>query len=808
MDKFPFRDLMPDGRFLDTSPKRPAKTVPPERPTERAPDGATVVVNAKKEIVIQAPFNRLATDAARDIQGRRWDGEAKANVFPGYSAKGVRWWLDKFYPGSNQTALDAMGEVSLADFVSVEERGPILAVTTPFDSRFIDAMHKLPECRWVKDERVWLVPTDRAAAMTRVLKAVFGIDRSALDKIVERQEEERAMATASDTDEEIVLPGGQLYPFQVTGVRFLERKNGCGLLGDEMGLGKTVQAIAYLYRNQSDALPALVVSPAGAIKENWRREVSMWTGDELTCRVYDSQSLGGLALHRHDVTIVNYDILVRLVRTYLEVTVADEKGPTDSAEDSADILVRAIGGFDGLTIKRSEPLVFEVRGEEDDLNGAAKLVRKHPKTTMKRHMLLDDDGAIIFLPILERMGFRTVIFDESHMIKNKAARRSKAACAIAHASPHRLLLSGTPMMNRPHELWHQLHMIAPVTWEKEWKFKNRYCGPQRNRWGTTFDGVSHLAELHDRLVGHYMVRRLKKDVLTELPDKTRTFVPVTLTAGDQKRYAAMMGAAAAEIAEVMERPEGRRVSDVAIAQLNALRQEIGAMKMPLVAAWVIEALENTDKVLVFAVHHKVIDGLMEKFAGAGIKAVKMDGRDSDPKRMVAKDAFQDGDAQVLVAQILVGGVGHTLTACNQVVFAERTWRPSDHDQAEDRTHRIGQKNCVNVWFMDATESTDEDLRAAQEEKRGNIAQAVDGGEFSRESERGIAMEVAVRMLRRVRGEEGGRKFERFLERSAEEKTATAEPEAPKSAPTSEDPAPRRRFRVPAAPPGTQYRLKL
>jgi SWI/SNF-related matrix-associated actin-dependent regulator of chromatin subfamily A-like protein 1 len=728
--KFPFRDLMPDGRFMDESPPVPRKSVP----REEKPDGATVVVNAKREIVVRAPFNRLATDAARDIEGRRWDGEAKVNVFPGYAADAVRWWLDKFYPGTDQTPLDRLGEVTMADFVQVEERDALLAVTTPYDRRFIDAMHRLPECRWVKDERVWLVPLDRAKAMTDVMREVFGIDRSALDEIVERQCEERALATAADTKDKITLPGGELYPFQVTGVNFLERKNGCGLLCDEMGLGKSAQSIAYLYRNQNDALPALIVSPAGALKENWRREIQKWTGGELTCRVFESKNIGEMALERPDVTVVNYDILGKLFY--------------------------------------------------EDENGAIDL--KTPTAACAR------------------MGFRTVIFDESHMVKNKGAIRSKAARALAHASPHRILLSGTPMMNRPHELWHQLHMIAPQTWEQEWKFKNRYCGPQKNRWGTTFDGVSHLDELHDRLIGHYMVRRLKKDVLTELPDKTRTFVPVTLTAADQKRYAQMMSAAAAEIAQVMEQPEGRRVSDVAIAQLNILRQQIGVMKMPLVAAWAIESLQNTDKVLVFAVHHAVIDGLVERLKAAGVSVAKMDGRDNDRKRNEAKDAFQDGDAQVLVAQILVGGVGHTLTATDQVVFAERTWRPSDHDQAEDRAHRIGQKNCVNVWFMDATESTDEDLRETQESKRANIAQAVDGGKYSRENERGIALEVAVRMLRRVHGEEGQRRFEHFLDGAGE--TETAEPEAPVAAPVSEnDPAPRRRFRVPPAP-GTQLKL--
>jgi SWI/SNF-related matrix-associated actin-dependent regulator 1 of chromatin subfamily A len=352
-------------------------------------------------------------------------------------------------------------------------------------------------------------------------------------------------------------------------------------------------------------------------------------------------------------------------------------------------------------------------------------------------------------PSVAKWGPKVVVFDEAHYLKNSKAKRSKAADAIAELTGRRVIeLTGTPVLNRPEELWHLLHLMDPEAWESESKFKFRYCDWEKAWHGHAVRvGAQRLEELHSRVTGHYMVRRLKKDVLKELPDKIRSCVPLSLEPADIASYRKLLDRTAAKIlSETGGHFSASNMASVKAA-VNTLRQEVGIIKAPLVAAWVQEALESTDKVVVFSYHHTVTDKIVEVLLGAGVTVARMDGRDSVESRQIAVDAFQNGKLQVLACGILAAGVGLNLTAADQVVFAERAWRPADHDQAEDRLHRIGQKRCVNVWFLDAEGTIDEDVRDLQGVKREAIAQAVDGGVLS-QAEESMTVQVALRMLRR------------------------------------------------------------
>lgn len=616
-------------------------------------------------ICCQSSYKPESIPDVREIVGRRWDVARKLNTFPLVSAPQVIRWVNKWYPATDCTIL-----TGASARLDVQIRNGFFLVRTPYAEAFVARIKGMPTVSYHLESKTWNVPVDRAGALREHLLACYGTSAKVVDEAIAEQEKMRELATAVKSEDRLVLPGGELFPYQVSGVKFLTN-NGKGIIADEMGLGKTLQAIAYLNENRKDCLPCLVICPA-RLKTNWEREVRKWLGDALTVKV-----LGG----------------------------PKRKGQTDIPDADVNVV---------------------------NYENAGKL-------------LADGTGKPLY-------ALKSVVLDECHYVKNPKSQRSRAVASLGKSVGGRIvMLSGTPMLNRPEELWNLLHMLDAPAWGTLSKYKWRYCGPKKTYFGVEYEGASNLAELHDRLLGHYMVRRLKKDVLKDLPEKIRSFVPVELSSKDTKDYMATVTSFASKFEEAGAKLEKVSYANV-LAMMTALRHEVGLKKVPLAVAWVQEALENTDKVLVFAHHHDVIDGVLEGLAAEGIRCGVIDGRESLKSGQAAVDGFQAGDTQVLVCGIMAAGVGLTLTAADQVLFVERVWRPSDHDQAEDRTHRIGQKRCVNVWFFDAVGTIDEELRAVQEGKRSVIKQSIDGRDIDEEDvEKSVVLEVARRILNSVKG---------------------------------------------------------
>lgn len=679
-------DFMDD--FLDTvfgggSAKAvPKRVQAPPQASPRAPanrSGPSAKVWLEGELICcQSPYNADSIADMRNVWGRRWDPTRKINTFPLSSRPAFETWAGKWFPGTDLSPL--RGATAIPKIEIVVSNG-FLRVKTPYSEDFVASVKRMPTVTYSKEDRLWIVPLDRAKVLAEHIRYCYRVDTPpVLAEVIAEQERMRSLATAVRSDDQIILEGGELFPYQVAGVRFLNEK-GKGLVADEMGLGKSIQAITYIYKNKEACLPCVVVCPA-RLKINWEREVRKWLGDELT------------------------------------VTIHGAKPKRKRGKDA--VLITGPDTVADVTIVN-----YETAGK-----------------------LLDGETKKALLP------FKSMIVDEAHNVKNPKAQRSVAIAHLAESVNGRVVfLSGTPMLNRPEELWNLLRMMDAETWGSLSKFKWRYCGPQRTHWGVEYSGSSNIAELHDRLLGHYMVRRLKKDVLKELPDKIRSYVPVELSGEGTKAYLSSLTEITAKAEEAAAKLEKISYANV-LAMMTALRHAVGLQKVPLAVAWVQEALENTDKVLVFAHHHDVIDGIVEGMREVGIRVGVIDGRETMKSGQAAVDGFQAGDTQVLVCGIMAAGVGLTLTAADQVLFVERVWRPSDHSQAEDRAHRIGQKRCVNVWFLDAVGTIDEDLRELQDSKKSVISQTVDGKVVDADSqEKAVVLEVARRILRGANVEE-------------------------------------------------------
>lgn len=334
-----------------------------------------------------------------------------------------------------------------------------------------------------------------------------------------------------------------------------------------------------------------------------------------------------------------------------------------------------------------------------------------------------------------------LIVDECHRLKNFKAMRTKFVLGYKEpikaadtpkqkadklaknipgiAARRKVFLTGTPIVNKPAELFPLLTALDPEGLGKNFfYFAQRYAGATQTRFGWDFSGHSNLEELNSRLRSTCMVRRLKSEVLKELPPKVRQVIVLARDGALNKIVKKEEQALASrevdledlfvslELAKAGEEDEYLRlVSQLRVQQglmmteLAALRRETALAKVPFVVEYVKELLEDegTGKIIIFAHHHDVIDRYYDAFGDA---AVKLDGRMSLKERQAAIVRFQNDDScKVFIGGIQAAGVGITLTAANVVLFAELDWVPGNVTQAEDRAYRLGQLDSVLVQHL-------------------------------------------------------------------------------------------------------------
>ncbi|KAI6230707.1 putative SMARCAL1-like protein [Aphelenchoides fujianensis] len=321
--------------------------------------------------------------------------------------------------------------------------------------------------------------------------------------------------------------------------------------------------------------------------------------------------------------------------------------------------------------------------------------------------------------------FLVIIFDECHSLKNMQAARTKAAMKLAETAQHRILLSGTPALNRPAELYSQIKIVDKKILPDFKKFAERYCDYRQGRFGMEANGAENMEELGTLLKHTCMIRRLKTDVLKDLPEKRR-----------QIQY--LSGKV---INERLKRvAEARKACETVLSRKNVKKEEkkrtimeyylqTGEAKADSVADHIIDTCFYPSappcKILVFAHHKSVMDILSTRFAAQNINYMRMDGSTSGPQREAFVKQFQaeDSPIQVAVLSISACSTGITLTAANRVFFAELYWTPAILIQAEDRAHRIGQKSPVICEYILAKKTADVDIWPKVKHKLNILATA-------------------------------------------------------------------------------------
>lgn len=293
--------------------------------------------------------------------------------------------------------------------------------------------------------------------------------------------------------------------------------------------------------------------------------------------------------------------------------------------------------------------------------------------------------------------FRSVIIDESHRVKDPGAQQTIFTKGICTGKKYIALLSGTPVVNRPEDLISQLSIMERLApdFGGRGKFLSDYCSFGKDQ---EEEQAEALADLSRKLYENCMIRREKKSVLTQLPEKTRTDLYVELDPQSREVY----DTAAADLREYLEKYTActdveirRKMRMEALVKFMTLRSLSAKGKVRQAVDFVNTFLANDKPLILFCSYHEIVDALKKAFP----KAVSVTGRDSIVEKQAAVDSFQTGHAQLIICSIKAAGVGLTLTAASNVAFIELPWTYSDCCQCEDRAHRIGQKDNVTCYCM-------------------------------------------------------------------------------------------------------------
>jgi len=318
-----------------------------------------------------------------------------------------------------------------------------------------------------------------------------------------------------------------------------------------------------------------------------------------------------------------------------------------------------------------------------------------------------------------------IIGDEIHFAKNPKAIRARGFKRAGQRVKDLICLSGTPIENRPVEFYPTLNLLNAGLFNNWWNYTQKYCGAQVNRFGRDVSGASNIDELHS-LVSNVMIRRLKKDVLPELPAKVRSVIPLELS--NEKTYRKAHN----DFLTYLLETKGSKAADKAkkaehLVKLENLKQLAYKGKKKEVVNWIKEYLETEDKLVVFGIHKEVIHDLKNEFKDI---CVVIDGDTPVNTRQDIASRFQnDPKIRLFIGNIKAASEGLTLTASKATAFVECWFTPGKQEQAESRTHRIGQEaDSVTAYYLVAKNSVDEDMIEMLDIKRKIVSGVLDGGD--------------------------------------------------------------------------------
>ena len=551
----------------------------------------------------------------------------------------LEWIAKNFEDGEIKTDITAIlkGQPLAADKIVLDYADDKIVITSPFAAKFLCSELSVRE--W--DGKHWTCPsmiideiieTFHNSSFDMETTDAFEAERNRIDELRE---------TSNAVNSDFTMPdefGGEknLYPYQLTGAKFIEMNDANCMVNDSVGLGKSAQALSYLF-NHPEMRPAVIVCPA-SVKYQWAEYCTMWIPD---C---DPEVINGTkGKFSSDIIILNYDIL--------------KKNLTN----------------------------------------------------------------------LKCINPKILILDESHKIKNYKSQRTIAAVDLASEIPHRMLLSGTQMLNRTSELWMPLTIVRSDIYNRMTftKWHKKYCDAKKTEYGWDYSGNSNTGELAEELK-FIMLRRTEEEVFSELPKMIRTTVPISIT--NRKTYNTARDNYLAWVREQRGFKAEQRASRAEhLSRISVLKRLAAEGKLESAISWIKDYLENENKLVVFAHHKSIISKLEETF---GDECVVIDGDIPQKDKIPIADRFEkDPKVKILIGNSKSAGEGLNMGISKTVMHLEFDWSPKTHEQCEGRIKGLRQigrgRKTTHSYYLVGIDTIDIEIIAMLEAKRKVIDVALD-----------------------------------------------------------------------------------
>lgn len=359
----------------------------------------------------------------------------------------------------------------------------------------------------------------------------------------------------------------------------------------------------------------------------------------------------------------------------------------------------------------------------------------HPDSPTPRLVIVSYDILPYWMPYLRSLDPQLVGIDEGHYIANRGTQRTRAVKALceevddagylARRVPHVIVITATPYRNGAIELYEILHLLKPEKFNSRKVFGDQYTKARIKFGRWTYTGTRNHDELNALLLDNIMIRRLKKDVIAELPEKQRIVVPLDIE--DRAQYLHAVDDFLGWIRQEHPGRLGKTAKAVQITKFNYLKGLVGELKAHNVLAWHRGFLEQSqEKIIAFTFYKKMADLLSRHFRK---ECVLIDGSVSMRDREIAERRFdEDPDVRVLVGNIKAAGTGLTATAAHNVSFPELAWTAPDHWQAEDRCYaRLNDMHGATAWYLPAMGTIEERICQMVQDKSEDFTGTFDPG---------------------------------------------------------------------------------
>ena len=386
-------------------------------------------------------------------------------------------------------------------------------------------------------------------------------------------------------------------------------------------------------------------------------------------------------------------------------------------------------------------------------------VIKHSKNEFKdniKYYIISYDLSVRMVDKIIDKKFQYIIADEAHYLKSRTAKRTMSLTPILQRAKRVVLLTGTPILAKPMEIFPLLHILRPDKFKGFKEFGARYCDPKALKFGIIdWSGSANSRELNS-ILNKLMIRRLKKDVLNQLPPKKRQKIEISTDSKIIKKLKILMEKTTKKFEKLLgtqieldklginlddlktekekedeknekENNDKDKDEESVLNKFSKAYSMTGQAKLPGIKDYVNYLVDNSCKFLIFAHHTEVLDAIEEVIINDKISYIRIDGKVAVEKRQDLVNRFQtDEDCLVAILSITACATGLTLTKASTVVFAELHFTPSIMIQAEDRAHRIGQESgCVNIHYLFGSDTLDLLLFRKLNEKQNIVSTTLD-----------------------------------------------------------------------------------